>query len=173
MLLVGQRLRRLNSSWIILSAVENLRWIRSRFKNRPRFYHLSDFCEGLKFVKVRRYTSEPGQSTSYKVGLDYINQCKKKRMEKLKGNPLVLVNLICLSLFLYTLFFTDKFNLLQFHLQVLNCLGPLDFLEDCVEMEERLWAQNNTNLSNEAMFAKNKKWKAFYNFVAQKLSNCF
>jgi len=37
------------------------------------------------FKQVRRYTSEPGQATSYKVGMDVINRCKKNREENLKG----------------------------------------------------------------------------------------
>ena len=42
---------------------------------------------------------------------------------------------------------SDEFDVRKFHMQVLNCIGPLDFLEECVLMEEKLWSQNDTNIS--------------------------
>jgi hypothetical protein len=31
-------------------------------------------------------------------------------------------------------------------MQVLNCIGPLDFLEECILTEEKMWKRNDTNI---------------------------
>ena len=62
--------------------------------------------------EIDRYITVPGQATAYKTGEMKIRQLRQK-MEKT---------------------FSSNFNLKEFHRSVLDCYGPLELLDECVEM---------------------------------------
>ena len=62
--------------------------------------------------EIDRYITVPGQATAYKTGEMKFRQLRQK-MEKTFGS---------------------NFNLKEFHRSVLDCYGPLELLDECVEM---------------------------------------
>lgn len=65
-------------------------------------------------AQVDRYISWPGQATAYKMGERMIREVRKRQEKKL-GNT---------------------FDVKKFHASVLSCIGPLEMLEKCIEMEQ-------------------------------------
>ena len=63
--------------------------------------------------QVRYYTTNPGQASTYKVGEQFIRKARQMYAKKLG----------------------DKFDLKQFHLYVLGCQGPLEFLQRCIDIK--------------------------------------
>ena len=61
--------------------------------------------------EIDRYITMPGQATAYKLGEIKIQQLRQKMKKK----------------------FGSNFDLKQFHRSVLECFGPLDLLDECVE----------------------------------------
>ena len=65
-------------------------------------------------AQVDRYISWPGQATAYKMGERTIRDIRSRQEKKLGIN----------------------FDVKRFHASILSCIGPLELLESCVEMEQ-------------------------------------
>ena len=65
-------------------------------------------------AQVDRYISWPGQATAYKMGELKIREIRKRQEKKLGA----------------------AFDVKKFHASVLSCIGPMELLEHCVEMEQ-------------------------------------
>ena len=65
-------------------------------------------------AQVDRYISWPGQATAYKMGELKIREIRKRQEKKLGA----------------------KFDVKKFHASVLSCIGPLELLETCIELEQ-------------------------------------
>ena len=65
-------------------------------------------------AQVDRYISWPGQATAYKMGELKIREIRKRQEKKLGA----------------------AFDVKKFHASVLSCIGPMELLEYCVEMEQ-------------------------------------
>ena len=74
------------------------------------------YKEGLhvKTVQLRRYISWPGQATAYRMGERAIRQLRQK-LETDQG---------------------DEFDIKEFHAGILKCLGPIDELESCMDLQK-------------------------------------
>ena len=75
-------------------------------------YLLENSALSKDFVEqeIDRYITWPGQATAYKIGERQIKRLRKKLEED----------------------FGNKFDIKEFHKNLLNCYGPLELLEDCV-----------------------------------------
>ena len=71
-------------------------------------------------AQIDRYISLPGQATAYKIGERKIRELRKSQMETLGEN----------------------FDVKKFHSKLLNCVGPLELLEECVNMESMSESQS-------------------------------
>ena len=65
-------------------------------------------------AQVDRYISWPGQATAYKMGERTIREIRRRQEKKLG----------------------DQFDVKKFHASVLSCIGPLELLEKCVQMQQ-------------------------------------
>ena len=63
-------------------------------------------------AEIDRYITLPGQAVSYKIGERAIRDLRAKAEET-----------------------WENFDLKRFHTGVLKCVGPLDYLENCVKEE--------------------------------------
>ena len=73
--------------------------------------------------EVDRYITWPGQATSYKIGEQVIWRLRHEREEALGGT----------------------FDVKEFHGDVLNCMGPLNLLNDCIKIQEESRSRKSSN----------------------------
>ena len=108
----------------------------SALRRKIIFGGLKPFCKILIYnlqlwfttVKVDRYISLPGQATAYKIGERKFKEVRSK-LEKEEGKG---------------------FDVRKFHFLVLNCVGYLETLEECVRHKSAAMQQEQKAEKNSA-----------------------